>query len=1046
MTLPRRREVLVAGLALLHAAAAPAQADTGTAARVLNTARTMAAAGQAEPALRQLEQFLSAPRGASEPDLVVLRLEAARIAIAAGMPDRARPHLERGARLTTATVFRQEPLLTARLLRELARARAAIGDIASAESLLGRAVPMLSGVDPAAAAEALNARGILRLELLLLVTARGDFEQGLAQFARARGAPMELAVTLHANLALALAEAGDTEAGVEAAARARAAAVADLRLLRTADLAEGAVRLRALQMRQAEAVLERVAQEADTADATRGHALLALALARFDRGRMPEAAETAAAAVEAYRGTLGERHPAFGRALHILGTAQSELAANAAAAETLARAASVFRDALGPTSAQLQLAELERGWLALKGRDPRTAEDKARSALAAYALVPPPDRRPEGLANVLLGLAAEAEDRHTEAIGFFVRGQTLIETARGPDSPDLGFSLVRLGRLLTRLGRYGAAAAPLDRAIRVYERVGGAGTVRLAEALTARAELRARTDERRGALDDTRRALALLRERVTAAPDAISVAGEAEKRGARELFVAQATLLLRLDPGSSAAREDAFAASQLALTSRTGEAVRRAVARRIAGGGALAGPLKDRQEATEALLQADSLVFQTAARAGQDAGRDSARFRALRDEAASRLDVAIKALQAQDPAFAAFLAPKPAKLADVQTMLAGNEALIAPLVGESELLLWVVRSTGATALPVGLEAAALNALVKRLRDTLDLNTARQRGALLPYDTDAAQALGEALIGQPMASRLLDGVDHLLVVPDGALQQLPPQLLRYASDRWVVERFAVTIAPSIASVVAARSTAARPSRAPRAFLGIADPDFSGFADTSATALRGPTVKLRQSLSAQPRLPATAMEVQRLAAHFGAEESRILLGTEATERSVFDAGPGQYRVISFATHAIMAGELPDLSEPAILLTAGRDPPPFDGLLTASDVVSLELDADLVMLSACNTAAPDGGPYAEGLSGLARAFLQAGTRSLLVSHWHVSSTATTDLMTRFATLITASGWTTPNSGARALQQASLGMIRGNDARVHHPAFWSPFVIVSG
>lgn len=80
--------------------------------------------------------------------------------------------------------------------------------------------------------------------------------------------------------------------------------------------------------------------------------------------------------------------------------------------------------------------------------------------------------------------------------------------------------------------------------------------------------------------------------------------------------------------------------------------------------------------------------------------------------------------------------------------------------------------------------------------------------------------------------------------------------------------------------------------------------------------------------------------------------------------------------------MAGEIPGLAEPAIVLTPNDEDVPFEGLRTASDVAVMRLDADLVMLSACNTAVPESGPDAEGLSGLARAFLQAGARRLLVS----------------------------------------------------------------
>jgi CHAT domain-containing protein len=210
-----------------------------------------------------------------------------------------------------------------------------------------------------------------------------------------------------------------------------------------------------------------------------------------------------------------------------------------------------------------------------------------------------------------------------------------------------------------------------------------------------------------------------------------------------------------------------------------------------------------------------------------------------------------------------------------------------------------------------------------------------------------------------------------------------------------------------------------------------------------ARRGPPERLRLGLAQLGRLDETAEEVRRIAEFFPGAESRLVLGEAATERGVLEARPDQYRTISFSTHALMAGELPGLTEPAIVLTADDDDAPMDGLLTASDVATLELDADLVLLSACNTAAPDAGPFAEGLSGLARAFLQAGARSLLVSHWSVASHATVELTTGFIAVARAEPG---RRRAEALRDAMLRMADGPDPQLRHPAFWAAFVVVGG
>ncbi|MGG5811344.1 CHAT domain-containing protein [Falsiroseomonas sp. CW058] len=1032
-----RRAVFALAAAALLPAPAAAQRGGDSAAAAMQDARALVARGEPEAALVRLERFLVAPRGAAEPDLLALRLEAARIAVAVGAPDHARTHLAPAERIANGATMRQEPVLTARLRREFARLRERIGDIAEAEALLGQALPPLVTADPAAAAEAVNARGALRLELLRLVDATGDFRRSLALLARLPGAGGEPQVAALTNLAIAQAESGEAAAALDAAARARFAAGADPRLLRAADLAEAQARIAGLDLPAADALLDRVAAESAADDPLRGHALSALARARYDRGAIAEAAEAAAAAVEAYRATIGERHPAFGRALHTLGTAQLELGDRVAAAASLARAAGVLRAALGPRSQQRHATEVERGLIDLRGGNPAEAARRAREALAAYAAAPPPDRRPEGLATILLGLAAEAEGRDAEAAAQFRRGQAMIEAARGPHSPDLGFSLVRLGRLLTRTGRLEEAAAPLDRAIGIYERIGGAGTVRLAEAVTARAELRARAGQRQGALEDARRGLALLRGRMGAV-DTIGATAEAQRRGARDLFAAQARLLLDLLPGDAAAEADAFAATQEALTTRTGEAVRRAIARRAAGDGELGRLLRARQDAADALRQADSLVFAAATRSGAEAGRAATLFRAAREAAAARLRAANEALASGHPGQAAFLAPRPAALADVQAILGEDEALLAPLVTEDGLLLWLVRRGAVRALRLPMRQAEMAELVRRLREGLDLGRLDRGLQLAPFDGAAARALHAALFAP-----VVDGPEaprHVILVPDGALQQLPPHLLADREGRWLVQRLAVTVAPSVAAAVAARAAAERGSQAPLAFLGVADPVFDRFADDARMARRGPPAGLRRQLAALDRLADTADEVRRIAGLLGEGDSRLVLRDAATERGVMQAEPRRFRVISFSTHALMAGELPGLAEPAIVLTADDDDAPMDGLLTASDVATLELDAELVMLSACNTAAPDGGPYAEGLSGLARAFLQAGARSLLVSHWTVSSEATVALTTAF---IAAQKSAPGARRAEALRQAMLRMLTA-DGRHLHPSDWAPFVVV--
>ena len=168
--------------------------------------------------------------------------------------------------------------------------------------------------------------------------------------------------------------------------------------------------------------------------------------------------------------------------------------------------------------------------------------------------------------------------------------------------------------------------------------------------------------------------------------------------------------------------------------------------------------------------------------------------------------------------------------------------------------------------------------------------------------------------------------------------------------------------------------------------------------------------------------------------------MILGAQATEKRVRSTDLSQYRVVAFATHGLLPGELKCKGEPALALT----PPATgsadeDGLLDAGEVAQLKLDADWVVLSACNTAAPDGGLGGQSLSGLARAFFYAGARSLLVSHWAVASQPTVILTTTLFEAYTRDG----ALGRAAALRAAQAKLQGDPA-TSHPAFWAPFVLV--
>jgi CHAT domain-containing protein len=360
---------------------------------------------------------------------------------------------------------------------------------------------------------------------------------------------------------------------------------------------------------------------------------------------------------------------------------------------------------------------------------------------------------------------------------------------------------------------------------------------------------------------------------------------------------------------------------------------------------------------------------------------------------------------------------------------------------------------------------------------------------LPFDLGRAHELYKELFGQ-IEDLIKD--KRLLIVPSGPLTQLPFQVLvteppkltipsnfvGYRGVAWLARKHAITVLPAVSSLKSLRELA-KESHANDPYIGFGDPLLDGDpekypGDTERAklarqkrcepTLRQPaaSLSLRGGARAMTRgdggiadvadlrrwepLPETADELCDVAHDLGVDPTtHLYLGATATETKVNqlseEGSLAKYKIVHFATHGAVAGQVSRASEPGLLLTPPEEASQTDdGYLSASEIAALKLDADWVILSACNTAAGEA-TGAEALSGLARAFFYAGARSLLVSHWEVSSDSTVKLITKGIAELKAN----PTIGrAEALRRSMLSMVDTGDEYEAHPAFWAPFVLV--
>jgi CHAT domain-containing protein/tetratricopeptide (TPR) repeat protein len=490
-----------------------------------------------------------------------------------------------------------------------------------------------------------------------------------------------------------------------------------------------------------------------------------------------------------------------------------------------------------------------------------------------------------------------------------------------------------------------------------------------------------------------------------------------------------------------------FLASQRVHAGVESQTIARVAARRAAQNPAL---LEDVRASEEAVRHAAGLRAALAnEHAKPDGERDPVQEKTLADStAAAEVQSARLAakLRTDFPAYAKLSAPDAAPLAAVQQALRPREAFVSYLLGVNRGYVLLVTQAGLTVRPMGSGSAGIVPQIAAVRASL----APRLGKPPAFDSADALALYNSLLA-PVEPELA-GIDHLIVGTGDDFTNLPFGLLLtadaprdYVHAPWLVRRMAVSNVPSAAALLALRAMPVVAT--PRPLLAVGGPALDGAAGQArafaalSTACQGSGPADPALLRALPPLPDTVAEMQAVARDLKAQAGDVLSGGGATEAGLRARPLDQYAVLYFATHGLLPGELHCQAEPGLVLTpptaAGNTD--SDGLLTASEVAELRLNAALVVLSACNTAAAGGTGFGGGaLQGLADAFFDAGAHAVLATQWEVPSAETTSLMMAMFDQRRDSAHGT----AAALRSAQLAAIAR--AATAHPYDWAAFTLI--
>lgn len=775
--------------------------------------------------------------------------------------------------------------------------------------------------------------------------------------------------------------------------------------------------------------------------------LSSLASALIEQDRLMDAEKLAKRALLIREKSYGAVHPAVARTLTQLGTVTSGQQRYEAAERYYQRALAINEKLFGLNHLSTAVSLGNLASLRSSQRRFVDAEHLLKRALDIRLRLLPPNHPTVSATLSGLGIVSRNEKRFAEANEYFSRALAMQEATLGETHPST----------ISTLGAFAGmqeAAGNHDKALILSRRAAGA---------------------------------------IIADNQAQSIRPQV---GGERTILEQKTayLLFHLSNLAKASRADSFQNKQLgseafniaqwANTSSTAVAIHQMVARFALGEGKLANITRQNQDLiVSRSKQSSRLVEEISKTDGQKDRLIVEIIQQKLSEIDNKLTTNISILGKEFPDYAALAFPKPLNVAEVSSLLKDDEALVFWIAGEPtsdsrtnraldnpETYVFALSKNDFAWKTIPLGVTELSKKIARFRQGLDVGefeNSVKSGKPLLFDLDLAAELYDDLI-EPV-SKILDGKRRVFLVPSGPLTALPFNLLlsrkppvqvdamnifsRYRDAAWFVKTYSTTVLPSVENLKSLRSLSSQ-GQAPKPIIGFGDPIFSQAEGISGQRSSGRTGALSDRLwlgagidaanltRALPRLKDTADELNNVAQSVGAPNSDIFLRSDATETNVKRSRLSDYRIVYFATHGLVAGDIKGVVEPSLVLTLPRAPTVLDdGILRASEISQLKLNADWVVLSACNTAAGDR-PGAEALSGLAKAFFYAGARALLVSHWAVDSAAATRLTTSTFRILSLD---LKKSPAEAVQQAMIEYLSDeSSARNSYPAYWGPFTLI--